>query len=67
MSKKATLLEAFEEASQIEKYIISLKDNIYNEAEIASSSKKKIEILPRPPQTKTQSDSSDIESLHKVV
>jgi hypothetical protein len=53
MSKKATLLEAFEEASQIEKYIISLKDNIYNEAKITPSSKKKIEILPRPPQTKT--------------
>ena len=60
-------MEAFEEASQIEKDILSLKDNICNEAEITSSSKKKIEILPRPPKTKTQSNSSDLESLHKVV
>jgi hypothetical protein len=66
-SKKTTLLEAFEEASQIEKDILSLKDNISNEAEITPSSKKKIEILPRPPQTKTQSESSDLESLQKVI
>jgi hypothetical protein len=66
-SKKATLLEAFEEASQIKKYILSLKDNLSNEAEITPSSKKKIEILPRPPQTKTQSESSDLESLQKVI
>jgi hypothetical protein len=66
-SKKATLLEAFEEVSQIEKDILSLKDNICNEAETTSSSKKKIEILPRPPQNKTQSDSSDLENLQKVV
>jgi hypothetical protein len=66
-SKKATLLEAFEEASQIEKDILSLKDNICNEAETTSSSKKKIEILPRPPQNKTQSDSSDLENLQKVI
>jgi hypothetical protein len=66
-SKKATLLEAFEEASQIEKDILSLKDNLSNEAEITPSSKKKIEILPRPPQTKTQSESSDLESLQKVI
>jgi hypothetical protein len=30
-SKKATLLEAFEEASQIEKDILSLKDSSSNE------------------------------------
>ena len=51
-SNKATLLEAFKEASQIEKDILSLMDNIFNEAKITSSSKKKIEILPRPLQTK---------------
>jgi hypothetical protein len=60
-------LEAFEEASQIDKYILRLKDNISNEAEITPSSKKKIEILSRPPQTKTQSESSDLESLQKVI
>jgi hypothetical protein len=66
-SKKATLLEAFEEESQIEKDILSLKDNTYNEIETSSSSKKKIEIFPRPPQNKTQPDSSDLENLRKVV
>ena len=66
-SKKSTLLEAFTEPSQIEKYILILKDNICNEVETTSSSKKKIEILPRPPQTKTQSNGSDLESLQKVV
>jgi hypothetical protein len=55
-SKKNTLLEAFEEASQIEKDIISLKDNLSNETETTSSSKKKIEILTRPPQTKNQQE-----------
>jgi hypothetical protein len=53
-SKKATLLEAFEEASQIEKDILSLKDTTSNEIETSSSSKKKIKILPRPAQNKTQ-------------
>jgi regulatory protein YycH of two-component signal transduction system YycFG len=66
-SKKATLLESFKEASQIEKDILSLKYNLSNEAEIIPSSKKKMEILPRPPQTKTQSKSLDLESLQKVV
>ena len=66
-SKKSTLLEAFEEVSQIEKDILNLKYNICNEAEITSSSKKKIEIHPRPPQTKTQSDGLDVESLQKVI
>jgi hypothetical protein len=51
-SKKATLLEAFEEATQIEKDILSLKDSSSNETETISSSKKKIEILPRPTQSK---------------
>jgi hypothetical protein len=45
-SEKATLLEAFEEATQIEKDILSLKDSSRNETETVSSSKKKIEILP---------------------
>jgi hypothetical protein len=40
-SKKKTLLEAFEEASQIEKDILSLKDNHSSEAEKTSSSKRK--------------------------
>jgi hypothetical protein len=66
-SKKSTLLEAFEEASQIEKDILSLKDATRNEIETSSSSKKKIEILPRPTQNKTQPESSDLENLTKVV
>jgi ribonuclease HI len=66
-SKKATLLEAFEEATQIEKDILSLKDSSSNETETVSSSKKKIEILPRPTQNKTQSENSDLENLTKVV
>jgi hypothetical protein len=52
--KKSTLLEAFKEASQIEKDILILKENLNSEAETASSSKKKIEILTRPPQAKSQ-------------
>jgi hypothetical protein len=67
ISKKATLLEAFEEATQIEKDILSLKDSSSNETETVSSSKKKIEILPRPTQNKTQSENSDLENLTKVV
>jgi hypothetical protein len=66
-SKKATLLEAFEEASQIEKDILSLKDSSSNETETSSSSKKKIEILPRPTSSKTQPETSDLENLTKVV
>jgi hypothetical protein len=66
-SKKAMLLEAFEEASQIEKDILSLKYTTSNEIETISSSKKKIEILPRPVQNKTQPESSDLENLTKVV
>jgi hypothetical protein len=65
-SKKNTLLEAFEEASQIEKDILSLKDNLNSEAETTSSSKKKIEILTRPPQTKNQQETLDLESLQKA-
>src|ERR1700678_3759141 len=66
-SKKATLLEAFEEASQIEKDILSLKDSSSNETETVSSSKKKIEILPKPTQSKTQLENSELESLTKAV
>jgi hypothetical protein len=66
-SKKETLLEAFEEATQIEKDILSLKDSSSNEAETVSSSKKKIEILPRPAQNKSQPENSDLENLTKVV
>jgi hypothetical protein len=65
-SKKNTLLEAFEEASQIEKDILSLKDNLSSEAETTSSSKKKIEILTRPPQVKNQQETLDLESLQKA-
>jgi ribonuclease HI len=61
------LLEAFEEANQIEKDILSLKDTTSNETETSLSSKKKIEILPRPAQNKTQPESSDLENLTKVV
>jgi hypothetical protein len=66
-SKKSILLEAFEEASQIEKDILSLKDTTSNEIETSSSSKKKIEILPRPGQNKTQPKRLDLENLTKVV
>jgi len=61
-SKKNTLFEAFEEASQIEKDILSLKDNLNSEAETTSPSKKKIEIF-MPPQTKNQLETLDLESL----
>jgi cell division septum initiation protein DivIVA len=66
-SKKSTLLEAFEEASQIEKDILSLKDTTSNETKTSSSSRKRIEILSRPAQNKTQLESSDLENLTKVV
>jgi hypothetical protein len=65
-SKKNTLLEAFEEESQIEKDILSLKYNINSENETTSSSKKKIEILTRPPQTKNQPKTLDLERLQKA-
>jgi hypothetical protein len=61
------LVEAFEEATQIEKDILSLKYSSSNETEIVSSSKKKIEILPRPTQNKTQNENSELENLTKVV
>jgi hypothetical protein len=66
-SKKATLVEAFEEATQIEKDILSLKDSSSNETENTASSKKKIEILPRPTQNKAQPENSELENLTKVV
>jgi hypothetical protein len=66
-SKKATLLEDFEEATQIEKDILSLKDPSSNETETVPSSKKNIQILPRPTQNKTQPENSDLENLTKVV
>jgi hypothetical protein len=65
-SKNYLLLEAFEEASQIEKDILSLKDNINSEFETTSSSKNKIEILTRPPKAKSQPETLDLESLQKV-
>ena len=61
------MLEAFEEANQIEKDILSLKDSTSNETETSASSKKKIEILPRPTQSKIQPESSDLENLTKFV
>jgi hypothetical protein len=66
-SKKATLVEAFEEATQIEKDILSLKDSSSNENENTASSKKKIEILPRSTQNKAQPENSELENLTKVV
>jgi hypothetical protein len=66
-SKKAMLVEAFEEATQIEKDILSLKDSSSNETENTTSSKKKIEILPRPTQNKAQPENSELENLTKVV
>jgi hypothetical protein len=64
-SNKNTLLEAFEEARQIEKDILSLKYNLNGEVETTSSSKRKIEILTRPPQAKIQPETLDLESLQK--
>jgi hypothetical protein len=64
-SKNNTLLEVFEEAVLIEKDILILKDNLSSEAETTSSSKNKIEILTRPPQTKNQQETLDLESLQK--
>ena len=64
-SEKNRLLEAFEEVVLIEKDILSLKYNLSSEVETASSSKKKIEILTRPPQTKYQQETLDLESLKK--
>jgi ribonuclease HI len=61
------LVEAFEEATQIEKYILSLKDSSSNETENTASSKKKIEILPRTIQNKAQPENSELENLTKVV
>jgi hypothetical protein len=65
-SKKNTLLESFEEASQIEKDIIILKYNLSNETEANSSSKTKIVIITRPPQTKNQQENLDLEILQKA-
>jgi hypothetical protein len=62
-SKKNMLLEAFEEANQIEKDILILKDSLSSEVETISSSKNKIEILTRPPQTKNQLEALYLESL----
>jgi hypothetical protein len=56
-------LKAFEEASQIEKDILSLKNNLNSEDETTSSSKTKIELLTRPPQAKIQPETLDLESL----
>jgi hypothetical protein len=64
-SKKNTLLEAFEEAVLIEKDMLSLKDNTNPETESTSSSKKKIEILTKPPSNKKDQEPIDMESLQK--
>jgi len=64
-SKNNTLLEAFEEEVIIKKDILRLKHNLTSEVETNSSSKKKIEILTRPPQAKTQQETLDFESLKK--
>jgi hypothetical protein len=47
--KNNTLLGAFEESILIEKDMLSLKDNTNHDAEQTSSSKKKIDILTKPP------------------
>jgi len=50
--KKKTILEAFEEAILVQKYILSLKDNKNSETIQASSSKKKFDTLPKLPSAK---------------
>jgi hypothetical protein len=62
---KNTLLEYFEEAVLIEKDILILKDNGNLEAESISSSKKKIEIVTRPPSNNKEKEPFDLESLQK--
>jgi hypothetical protein len=66
-SRNSTLLESFEEATQIKKDILILKVNLNSESEIAPSSKNKIEILTRPTQAKIQPKNLDLESFQKVV
>jgi hypothetical protein len=65
-SKKNTLLEAFEDAILIEREIMILEDILSSEVEMTSSSKRKIEILTRPPQAKNQQETLDLESLQKA-
>jgi hypothetical protein len=64
-SKKNTLLGAFEEEFQIEKDILILKDKLSSEV-TTTSSKKKVEILTKPPQFKNQQENLDLESLQKT-
>jgi hypothetical protein len=64
-SKKNTLLESFEEAVLIEKDMLSLKDNTNPDTEPSSSSKKKIEILTKPPSNKKDQEPIDMENLQK--
>ena len=45
-SKKGTLLEAFKEATQIEKDILSLKDSSSNETETSSFPKRRLKFSP---------------------
>jgi hypothetical protein len=51
----------------LKKIYLALKDSSSNETKTAYSSKKKIEILPRPIQNKTQPENSELENLTKVV
>jgi hypothetical protein len=62
-SKKNTLIEDFEEFFLIEKDMLSLKDNTNPEAEPTSSSKKKIDILTKPPSNNKDEEPIDMEIL----
>jgi hypothetical protein len=66
-SKKNTLLEDFEESILIEKDMLSLKDNTNPETEQTSSSKKKIDILTKPPSTKKDQEPVDLGKLAKIL
>ena len=64
-SKNNTLLESFEEAVLIENDMFSLKDNTNPKTKSNSSSKKKIEILTKPPSNKKDQEPIDMEILQK--
>jgi hypothetical protein len=59
------LLQDFEEEVLIENDKLSLKDNANPTTKSTFSSKKKIEILPKPPSNKKDQERVDIESLPK--
>jgi hypothetical protein len=59
ISKKKTLLEAFEEAILVQKYMLSLKDNKNPKTIQASSSNKKFDTLPKLPSAKKDQEPLD--------